>query len=259
MDTIEIHDMRAEDEPFVGTCSHVNESEEIDQSAKIRLAWLRDMVEKGLRIKVATIADEPVGKTYVMPIEIYPWAMSGRDMLALPCIWVPPQHQKKGVGRALITEAVAEANWQGKNALAAMCYAGDGWFMPATFFAKQGFSAIRQRGNEVLLWRPLSFDAEPPDFMDRQYVFDPIPGKVAVDLFWNSFCLTSVNEARRVRDVVSEFGNKVILREYVADDRMMLMQYQIPRGIMINGKEVGWGYAAPREKIREAIEEALGK
>jgi len=258
MNTVEVRDMLAEDEPFVGTCGHVGETEEIDHAAKIRMAWLKDMIDKGLRIKVAAMEGKPVGKAYVMPIEIYPWALTGRDILAMPCIWVPPQYQNQGVGRALVAEAVAEANWQGKSALAVLCYAGEGWFMPATFFAKQGFAAINQRGSEVLLWRPLNYSAEPPEFMERQYVFDPIPGKVAVDLFWNSFCLTSVNEAGRVRDVVGEFGDQVVLREYVADDRMVLMQYQIPRGIMVNGQEVGWGYAAPRDKIREAIQEALG-
>ncbi|MBN2226030.1 MAG: GNAT family N-acetyltransferase [candidate division Zixibacteria bacterium] len=259
MDAIDVHDMRPEEEPFVGTCSHVNESEEIDRSAKIRMAWLTDMIEKGLRIKVATIADEIVGKAYVMPIEIYTWGLSGRDIMAMPCLWVPPEHQKKGVGRALIAEAVAETNWQGKGALAVVGFDWDIFFMPASFFRKQGLAEVTRRGNEVLLWWPLSFDVEPPEFMESQYVFNPIPGKVAVDLFWNSFCLTSVNEAGRVRDVVGEFADKVVLREYVADDRMVLMQYRIPRGIMINGKEVGWGYAAPRDKLREEIQKALGE
>ncbi len=39
--------------------------------------------------------------------------------------------------------------------------------------------------------------------------------------------------------------------------RDMLLRYQIPRAIFINGKEIGWGYEAPKEGVRDAITEAL--
>ncbi|UCD17999.1 MAG: GNAT family N-acetyltransferase [Candidatus Zixiibacteriota bacterium] len=257
MYSVEVCDMQPDDEYFVATCAHTNESEEIDASAERRLAWLKEMYGKGLRVKVARAEGKPVGKASVMPIEIYPWGLSGRDILVMPCIWVPPPYQRKGIGRALMAEAVAEANWQGKKALAIQCYEGHCWFMPAAFFAKQEFSAIKKRGQEVLLWRPLHPYAEPPDFMERQYAFRPVADKVVVDLFWNSFCLTSVSEYQRVRQIVEEFGDKVVLNEYPADDRKILMQYQIPRAIMVNGRELGWGYVAPREGVRKAIREAL--
>jgi hypothetical protein len=80
---------------------------------------------------------------------------------------------------------------------------------------------------------------------------------VVVDLFWNVFCLTSVMEAHRVRAVCAEFEDQVVLREFQAEDRDVLLQHQIARGIYINGKEIGWGYEAPRDGIRQAIEQAL--
>jgi len=49
----------------------------------------------------------------------------------------------------------------------------------------------------------------------------------------------------------------VALNEYRADDPDVLQYYQLPRGIFVNGKEIGWGYEAPREGIREAITKAL--
>ena len=75
----------------------------------------------------------------------------------------------------------------------------------------------------------------------------------------HTFCETSDIEAQRVREVVEEFGDRVVLREYSADDRAMLLCHQIPRGIFVNGKEIGWGHEAPREGIRNAISQALGK
>ena len=80
-----------------------------------------------------------------------------------------------------------------------------------------------------------------------------------VDLFFNAFCGTSNGEAQRVREVAAEFGDSVIFNEYCADDPDILRQYQIPRGIYINGAQIGWGYEAPKEGIRKAISQALGK
>jgi hypothetical protein len=88
-------------------------------------------------------------------------------------------------------------------------------------------------------------------------LFEPVPGKVAVDLFWNSFCQTSNIEAHRVREVVAEFGHKVILHDHCADDRDVLARYGLPRGIFVDGQEIGWGYEAPRDGLREAISAAL--
>jgi hypothetical protein len=59
--------------------------------------------------------------------------------------------------------------------------------------------------------------------------------------------------------VVEEYGDDVVLREYSADDREQLLHHQIPRAIFVNGKEIFWGYEAPREGIREAVNNALEK
>ncbi|MFX0052376.1 MAG: hypothetical protein ACFE8U_13915 [Candidatus Hermodarchaeota archaeon] len=64
-------------------------------------------------------------------------------------------------------------------------------------------------------------------------------------------------EAQRVRDVIKEFGDKVILNEYSTDRKEIFEKYQISRVIFINSQEIGWGYNAPKEGVREAIQEAL--
>ena len=78
-----------------------------------------------------------------------------------------------------------------------------------------------------------------------------------VDLFWHTFCETADIEAQRVREVAAEFGDSVVLNEHCADDREILLRHQRPRGIFINGKEIGWGYEAPKEGVRKAIAKAL--
>jgi hypothetical protein len=168
----------------------------------------------------------------------------------------------------LIDSAEEEARSQGSKALVTTAYYGDFWFMPASFFERCGFSMVSSREvategekqyleEETILWKVWDSSAEIPAFLERKYAFEPVSGKVVVDLFWNTFCLTSNIEAHRVREVVAEFGDKVIIHEYCADDRDVFSHYRLPRGIFVDGREIGWGYEAPRDGIREAISRAL--
>jgi GNAT superfamily N-acetyltransferase len=252
--------MTPEDEYFVATCTHENESEEVDASAKRRLAWMREREPLGLRVKVALVDGKRVGFLYAMPIDISPWGPLGEDLLVFPCLYVLNDEQKQGAGRALVEAAEEEARRQGLRGLATFGYYWEGfWFMPAPFFEHMGFEMVERRGDFALHWKPLDPSAAKPALMSRSYEFEPVDGKVVVDLFWQSFCLTGDEEATRVREVAAEFGDRVVLREYCGDDRDILLEYQIPRAIFVQGNEIGWGYEAPRDGIRDAIQQALDR
>jgi len=257
MSTLEIRDIDTPDEYFVGTCTHVGESDEIDACAQRRVAWLRSMYEKGLRVKVAILDSERIGFLYAMPIEVCPWGPIGRDLLVIPCLCVLEKSKHRGVGRALTIEAEKEACRQERKGIVTIGYYWDFWFMPAPFFERCGFSVVKRKGDMAILWKVFNSSAEVPRFLESNYQFKQIAGKVVVDLFWNTFCETSDIEAQRVREVVADFGQSVVLHEYRADDQMTLFRYQIPRRIFINGKEIFWGYEAPKDGIREAISQAL--
>jgi GNAT superfamily N-acetyltransferase len=254
---IQIRDMDATDEYFVGTCSHVHESDEIDACAQRRVAWFHDAHAQGFRAKVALLDGQRVGVLYVLPIEICPWGPLGQDLLVVPCLFVQQDAAGKGAGKALMAEAEKETWRQGRKGLVTMAYYHDFWFMPASFFEGCGFAVAKRRGNEALLWKVLDPPAQAPEFLEPAYHFAPVPGKVVVDLFWNVFCETSDIEAQRVREVVQEFGDAVLLHEYDAHERAVLLCHQRARGIFVNGKEIGWGYEAPKAGIREAISQAL--
>jgi len=261
--SIEIHDMQPADEYFVGTCTHTNESEEIDLSAGRRLAWLKAMREKGSRVKIATLDGEVAGFLHVIPIEFCPWGPLGRDLLVIPCL--VSVNKGHGAGKALLDAAEEEARRQGRKGIATIGYYHDFWFMPASFFeangflkcggAKQGYFDSKSRA--AVLWRVFDQHAKAPVLLKPKHEFKPIPGKVVIDLFWNEFCQTSNIEARRVREVAAEFGDSVVLNQYSADDRPALLRHQISRAIYVNGREIAWGHEAPRNGIREAIARAL--
>jgi len=255
-----VRDMQAEDEYFVSTCSHVGESEEIDACAVKRRTLFRDLAARGGRFKVALVGGEAVGFAHGLPIDHASWGPLGRDLVVLPCLFVPDRCKDLGIGRALV-EAIERdarrAGFAGTTLVAYRDIPGAEWFMPAAYFERLGYEVVDERGVEVLLWRPSRKDAPPPRFLRPNYRYLPIGGKVAVDLFWNGFCQTSAIEAQRVREVCSEFGGRVLLREFDAEDHEILLRYQTPRAIYVNGRPISWGYEAPKEGIRAAIERAL--
>jgi len=257
MSVIAVRDRRINDEYFVATCTHVNESAEIDASSGRRSAWFKKMHRRGLRIKVATSDGERVGFIYVMPIEVCPWGPLGRDLAAFPCLVAHSKVKGQGVGRALVAAAEAEAIKQEKKGLVTYGYYHDRWFMPAAYFEKLGFAVAARRGDAAILWKTFDSSAEAPSFWEDKYRLEPVPGKVAVDLIFNTFCLTSDVEAQRVREVAAAFGDAVALREYDASDPATLRRYGRSRGIFVDGEEIFWGYEAPREGIRDAISKAL--
>ena len=256
-----IRDMQPEDEYFVSTCSHVGESEEIDACAARRRELFRDLASKGGRFKAALVGGEHVGFAYGLPIDHSSGGPLGRDLMVIPCLYVRNEFSGAGAGRTLI-EAIErdaqDAGFAGVTITAYRNIPGAEWFMPAAFFERLGYRIVDERGLQVLLWRPFREDAVPPHFLQPHYVFEPIAGKGVVDLFWNGFCQTSGIEAQRVREVCAEFGDRVVLREHNAEDRETLLRHQTPRAIYVNGEEIFWGYEAPREGIRAAIEKALG-
>ncbi len=254
--------MDAGDEYFVGTCTHIDESDEMDACARRRLSWLRRMYDEGLRVKVAALDGERTGFLYAIPIEFSPWGPLGHDLLVIPCLYVVKAGH--GVGRALLAAAEEEARHQERRGIVTIGYRHDFWFMPASFFDANGFRECAKYARAgpdvderaVLLWKTFDEHARVPVPLKPEYEFNSVPEKVVVDLFWNTFCQTSVIEAERVREVAAEFGDLVNLNEYCADDREVLLRHQMPRGIFVNGREIGWGYEAPREAVREAIAQA---
>lgn len=253
---IVVRDMQGEDETFVGSCTHVNEKAEWTASCQRRVPWLRARHGQGLRTKVALLNGVHAGFLHIAPVEIAPWGPTGRDFMTILCLVVKNEVKAKGIGRRLIAEAEAETRKQRRKALAVIAFYHDFWFMPAAFFEACGFSVVQRKGEATILWKVFDSSAQPPTFPERRYEFAPVEGKVAVDLFWSPACLTTDSEAQRVREVAAEFGDAVLLREYCADDPNVRSAHGIPRAIFINGVEIGWGYEAPKDGLRQKIREA---
>jgi predicted GNAT family acetyltransferase len=215
------------------------------------------MKELGMRVKVALLNGQHAGFLYLLPIELAPMGPIGQDLSVIQCLTVKDELKSHGVGHSLVAAAEEEARKQGRKGIVVTGFYHDFWFMPATFFEECGFTAARREEKVAILWKRFDDQAQPPTFLERRYRFTPVEDKVAIDLFWTRSCLTTDTEAQRVREVAAEFGNAVALREYCSDDPAMRARYGIGRAIFIDGKEVGWGYEAPKDGLREAIRKAM--
>ena len=229
---IEVRDLTPEDEYFVGTCSHRNESDEIDASSRRRVAWLRDRHAEGVRAKVALWEGLHAGFLFCMPIDASPWGPRGTDLLVVPCLFVLPHSTDNGIGAALLEAAEQEARDQGLSGVVLQAIHLEGWwFMPAAYFEGRGWAEADRRGATRLLWKAFAETAQPPQLLQPSYTYCPVPGRVVVDLYWNPFSLTSDVEAQRVRDVATEFGDQVDLNEHQAEDAESLGICGTPRAI----------------------------
>lgn len=252
--------MTKDDEYYVGTCTHVNENNiEREMSAQRRIPWLRSMEKHGLVVKVALKDGIHAGFIYIMPIEINPWDIQGKDLLVFPCLVSQSKFAQQNIGKKLIKAAEKETHIQKRKGIATIGYFWDFWFMPAEYFIKLGFQVAVKRGIEAILWKKFDESAELPEFRKEKYKFKPIEGKVVIDLFWSTFCLTSDVEAQRVREIAAEFGEDVILNEYSADDPKILEQYGISRRIYLNGKMIETGPEIEKERLRNEIKKILIK
>jgi len=262
MPEIHVREMIESDAYFVSTCSHIHESAEIDACAAARRARFVELKKQGSLFKVALCGDKRIGFAYGIPIEHAPWGALGAHLMTIPCLAVLEEGSAKGAGGALIAAIERDAQAAGYSGVSVTAYRdmpGAEWFMPASFFEHMRYAPVDARGREVLFWKPFDDHAEPPHFLQPHYVFAAQEGVVIVDLFWNAFCQTSAIEAQRVREVCAEFGPSVLLREYPAEDREIFLRHQIPRAIYVEGNEISWGYEAPREGIRTAIQQQLSK
>ena len=257
MASLRIRDMEPHDESFVGSCTHVDETDEWSASCRRRIGWLRSAYEQGMRVKVAVVDEKQAGLLYLLPIEIAPTGPLGRDLSVIQCLTVRNSLRGNGAGHALVEAAEQEARKQGRKGIVVTAFYHDFWFMPAPFFEECGFTAVRRQGDTALLWKVFDDSAEPPQFLKSRYRFVPAEGKVAIDLFWSRSCLTSDTEAERVREVAAEFGDAVALSEHCSDLPEVRAKYGIWRAIFVQGQEKGWGHEAPKDRLREVIRRAL--
>ena len=235
---------------------------EMKEAGNHKEEWFSMMKDRGLRVKVAVDGKKVCGMIQYLPVE-YTF-IEGKDLYFIYCIWVHGykkgigNHQKRGIGKALIQEAEKDAESRGSMGIAAWGLSLPFW-MKASWFKKQGYSKIDKDGMRVLLWKPFTNDAIPPKWIRLKKKPGKEPGKVTVSAFINGWCPAQNIVFERAKRASQELGDKIKFQEFKTFDRDIFLDWGISDALYIDGKQVRTGPPPSYEKIKKKIIRRLKK
>jgi len=238
-------------------------SDEIREAGNHKRDWFAKAKGKGLRVKLALDDNGTVGgMIQYIPIEQSP--ASGTGLYFILCIWVHGHKQgrgnfqKKGMGRALLEAAEADAKELGAKGLAAWGVVLPFW-MRASWFRKHGYKKADKLGMMALMWKPFSAAAQAPAWIRPKKRPQPEAGKVVVTGLLNGWCPAMSMVHERARRAAAELGPRVEFREVRTDDRDVFLEWGMTDALFVDGKEVRNGPPPKYEKIKKKITRRLKK
>ncbi len=220
-------------------------SDEMKESGNRKETWYGRMKDKGVKVKLAFDEKGVVGgMIQYMPIELS-W-VEGKDMYFIMCVWIHGyeegvgNHQKKGMGKALLKAAEEDAKASGKKGIVAWGIPLPFW-MTASWFEKQGYEEVDRNDVAVLLWKPFDKKAVPPKWMKQKKRPGKTPGKVTVTSFANGWCPAQNIVYERAKRASGEFGDEVVFEEIDTLDRDVLLEWGVVDGLYIDDEKITTG------------------
>jgi len=244
-----------------------------------RKNWLKAMMAKGLQVSVALEKPEVVAKSLepkiervkakavrgsiakglieYVPVKFACEPVKGGSGLFINCIWVVLPFWRRGVARALMERCIEKARAHG--GVNVLAYDGDKWFgffpyMPASFFEKFGFKEVDRDGSRVLLNLTLG-DGERPRLIKAKTRKVGESDKLVVDVLYSSQCPWSGWMVDKVKRGMKKYG--AVVNAINTDDRTVIEEYGLSRGVCINGKPVVKRMASWKE-IDFAVKQVIG-
>jgi len=245
----------------------------------VRKEWLKTMMRDGLRVLVALEKSEdvlssfgaknrkireliirdkiPKGLIEYAPIELAPEPVIGKNSLFINCVWILPKFWDVGVARSLLKRFLEDASAYGGASV--LAYEGDKWFgyfpyMPVSFFMKFGFREVDRDGSRVLLHLNFS-DEEQPRLIYPKTRGVGRSDKIIADVLFSSQCPWSWWMADKVKRGMKKYD--AVVNVVNTDDRTVIEEYGLSRGVCINGKPVLKRMASWKEidfAVKQAIE-----
>jgi len=238
-------------------------SDEMKEAGDHKGKWYEKMKEKGLGVKLAVDDNKTaIGMIEYLPIE-YSNA-EGKDLYFIDCIWVHGykegigNHQKKGVGKALLKAAEEDAKSRGAKGIVAWGLSLPFW-MKASWYKKHGYIKVDKESIAILLWKPFTDDAIPPKWIKQQKSPQKIPGKVSVTAFINGNCPAQAIVYERAKRAALDFGDSVVFQGINTSNREIFLEWGIFSGLFIDGKEIRTGPPPSYEDIKKKIVKKVKK
>jgi GNAT superfamily N-acetyltransferase len=237
-------------------------SAEAREAGPRRTCWVERFLRHGLRGKLAVDDDGTIGgMIQYLPIEHS--TVDGEGLYFIPCIWVHGHQQGRGnfqgrgMGRALLEAAEADARSLGAKGMAAWGLWLPFW-MKASWYRKHGYRTASRKGISVLVWKPFTQDARPPRwFMARRNPPGNVRGKVTVTAFVNGWCMAGNLSIERARRAAAAFGDRVVFREIDVSEHAAIAEWGRSDELFIDRKAVRTGPPPTYEKLRGIIEKRV--
>lgn len=232
------------------------------RSAEIKVKWLEKMIPKGLTAQIAYEGQESVGFIEYMPIELAN-LQKGKGLYVINCMVAPHtplggtarRERIPGCGSALVNAMIEDVRdkCDGIVAPRAIAYTSD----LKGFFSKLGFEEFENKGMKKYVKWFRSGELPEPIRYESKYQFRPVVGKVVVDTFWSSICRALPHALLNLREVCSEAGEGVVLKEFCVDEREDLERYGIDDVTYFNGGLPHHSYQLfDKETIRDLLNKA---
>ncbi|UCH03360.1 MAG: GNAT family N-acetyltransferase [Candidatus Thorarchaeota archaeon] len=222
-----------------------------------RRDWLKAMMQKGLQVTaVLGPKGEKKGLIEHVPIQLASEPVSGTKSLFINCIWVVEAFWRTGAAKPLIEHCIKRAEEFG--GVSVLAYDSDRWFgfmpyMPSSFFEKFGFVAVDRDESRVLLHLDLGGGEKPTLIPPKTRILDRNDRPI-VEVLFNNQCPWSGWMADKVRRAMKKY--KAIVEAVNTDDRSVVEEYGLSRGVCVNGVPVMKRMATVKE-IEAAVKTAL--
>lgn len=221
-------------------------------------AWLDGKVLRG---QFARGDDGTVlGFVLYLDLEKAPVEIQGDGYYMMQCLYVRPEHQLQGVGKALIESALSDAQRCGAAGFVCEGFRpapnGPREFLPETFFQHRRMPTGDTRGPATLYYTVFREDAPRPKYAPINFK----PSKterIRLDILDCSRCYHNVRNRSIVDKVLSEIEKKgVEVHRHNQSTRETVLDKGMSSGVFVDGKLTFFQGPVSEEDILHALEVA---
>jgi lipoprotein signal peptidase/GNAT superfamily N-acetyltransferase len=257
----DVRDLVEADCPLYFVCLE-DWSPEMREAGDHKAEWYREKRDRGLRVKLARDEDGAVaGMIQYLPVEEAP-QVEGRGAYFVLCIWVHGHRQgvgdrrRRGLGRALLAEAEADARRLGATGMAAWGLTLPVW-MRARWFRRHGYRPVERDGMAMLVWKPFAAGSEPPRWVRPRRPVEPGSGRVRVTAFVSGWCPALNLAAERARRAALAREGSVDFELVNTRPPEVRAAWGIADGVFIDGRRLSFGPPPPYQRVLRTIDRAV--
>lgn len=208
VDDVQVIDVTLDNVDEVG-CSCFMKAD--DQAHLDKIDWFKKRTKEGMKIKILKHKNEKKSIGYIEYTKgENAWrAVEAKDYLVVHCIWVSPnKYKEKGYGSLLLSEAINDAEKEGK--LGVVAVVSESSFMAnKDLFLNNKFESISNEKPFDLMVLSLK-KGSLPVFIDTGKQLEKLKGLNAIYTKQCPWVLRLISE---IKDVCSEFGFDITVKE----------------------------------------------